>query len=73
MNLILIETGLVIDFIWDSASFHFKAGTLKRHNPKRKDHWAISLKFREVSMSSCSEQFPLHLLFRVSANEPDLK
>ena len=42
MNLILIVTGLVVNFIED-ASFHFNGGSQLRHNPKRKDHWAILL------------------------------
>ena len=40
--------------------------------PQMEGHRAISARYREVSMSSCSEQSLWQLLFRVPADGPDL-
>ena len=77
MNLILIETGLVSNFIKNSASLHFNGSSLQWHNPKRLDHYAICFNFRGffnelLFRVLLFKAFSVALFFRVSANGPDL-
>ena len=48
MGLSLIRTGLVKNFIWDSASFHFNGGSRFKAQPQMERPLNDSPRYREV-------------------------